>query len=229
MYNHTQTWIKFGFIIVLLLVSCGWPGVLATPTATTQREKWIIDLLENPPCQPPCWENITVGATTIGESVSILSNMDDVIISGPYKDDIYGQTTIYWEFPGNQSGGKAFTGADGSIIILLDLSLNRNQLLKPEEVINLYGNPDYILVRDCESVGLSLYCIVHLIYDRGLALELFLQSKQNKIEISSDTNVESIWFFPHGLQGYENVLSENQLDIPASLMKWEGYTKYKYP
>ncbi len=218
----------FGFLTLLFLISCGFPGSFTTSPTNTPREQWVTDWLDNPTCQPPCWENITVANTTIPELVSKLSNTDDIVLTGPYKNDISKQTTVYWEFPDNKSGGQAITGYNNSIIILMNLSVNQNQNLRISEVIKVYGDPNYVLVRECNSGFLSLLCTVHLIFNKGLALELLLSSNHDKVDISEDSTVGRIWFFPPGIQGYESVLSKTLLNIQASVIKWEGYKEYTY-
>ncbi len=170
-----------------------------------------------------------MGTTTIEEAVGILSNMAGVKIDGPYKDESYNQRTVYWEFPNYQSGGKAWTGGNGSLIITMDLALDYGQKLDLREVIEKYGFPDYILVRECRGEFIRRLCIVNLIYDEGLALELFIEEKHGKVDISPDSEILDIQFFQPGIKSYIRDMSESELDISKSIMKWDGYMKYEHP
>jgi hypothetical protein len=218
----------FTIIIALALTSCTSPGAIPTPTQIIPHEQWITDWLDHPACQPPCWENITVGTTTITETASILSNMPGVNPSTS-KNDTGNGSTIWWEFPGYRSAGGAYTDENGSIIVKLLLSIDPSQLVRVEEVFQVYGSPGYLLVRGCGSSGSGPFCAVHLIYNQGMALEILIPTNPGKFAVSPDSLVNRIWFFPPGIQGYEDVFGADQLNIQASIQNWEGYTEYSNP
>jgi hypothetical protein len=202
--------------------------ILKTPTPTIPREPWLQKWLNNPTCQPPCWENITAGSTTFDEAVNILNNLPDVVPDGPLKSEYGNQYSIWWEFSENNSGGELLTGANSPRVMLIDLALDSNQILTTNEIIQIYGEPDHVLVRECAP---NLHCTVHLIYDEGFAVSLFLKSRNGSISIASDSVITDIWFFPPGIDSYIKALpiDSERINIAASLMEWEGFTKYKYP
>jgi hypothetical protein len=215
--------------IALGLTSCTSPGAILTPTQIIPHEQWITDWLDHPTCQPPCWENITVGTTTITETASILSNMPGVINPSTSKNDTGNGSTIWWEFPGNGSAGGAYTDENGAVIVKLLLSMNPSQMVRADEVLQAYGPPGYLLVRGCAGSGSQAFCTVHLIYEHGMALELFVRAEPGKVDVTPDSPVNRIWFFPPGIQGYEDEFGADQLNIHASIKNWEGYTEYSYP
>jgi len=211
---------------VLLLLSCALP--VKNPMVNIPREQWITDWLEHPTCQPPCWENITVGTTTITETTSILSNMPGVTTPGPVRNYMGNGRHIMWDFTGSQSGAKALTNEGGSVIDRMYLALDPNQIVRLEEVIQAYGSPDYVLVVGCYNGNWELQCTVHLIYNKGLALELAIQTRHDKVDIAPGSHIDLIQFFPSGIQGYEDILASTMLNFSEALIKWEGYTEYTY-
>ena len=108
MFNHIQPWMIFASFIVLWLASCRLLSRESpTPITIPPREQWITNWLEHPTCQSPCWENITVGTTTITETASILSNLPGVTTPGPVRNYMGNGRHIMWDFTGSQSGAKA--------------------------------------------------------------------------------------------------------------------------
>jgi len=225
MSKYIRPWLIFASLLVLWLASCDLIRQTPTPAANTPREQWITDWLDEPICQPPCWENITPGTTTMTEAASILNNLTGVITLGPLFSDIRNRDEISWEFPHSQSGGSSYTEGNSSIIVNMRLSIDLDQLLKVEEVIQVYSFPDHVLARSCTGRN----CVVHLIYDNGMTLELYLRTKNDYFEIAEDSRVYRIWFLLPGVQGYVDTMSAYQLDIIASLIDWEGYREYKIP
>lgn len=217
-----------GFTVVIVS-SCVLNRNLPTPTDRVPREEWITDWLENPVCQPPCWENIIVGTSTITESINILNRMAGIYITGPLKNDINNTTTISWEYQNSQSVGGVETGKKGDIVTQLHISIDQNQKVSLGEIIHRYGYPDFILLRRCHGFAIDFSCQNDLIYEKGLALGLILPIKHNKFEITVDSDVDSIKLFTNGILGYEDEYGWYGLNIQESLRSWNGYTKYDYP
>ncbi len=211
-------------LVVLWLSSCVLARTPSTPTEVVPREQWITYWLEQPNCQLPCWENITPGTTTITETTGILSNVPGIEI-GPERNNNRGGRAINWWVPYSNSGGGAGTEENGSTIAEMDFQFDYRQLVMLEEVINVYGSPDYIFIRNC-GTGWKRFCTVHLLYDKGMVLELFLQSIDGKVEVSSNSRVELISFFLNGLQGYKEYFYFIGMNIPRDLIEWEGYAEY---
>ena len=222
-------WSIFTIALALILTACATPGANSTPTPDIQHEQWITDWLDHPACQPPCWQNITVGSTTITETASLLGNLTGVVISGPSKNATGNGSTLWWEFPGSGSTGGAFTDENGAVIVKLLLSMDPSQMLRADEVLQVYGPPAYLMVRGCAGTGSQAFCTVHLIYEQGMALELFVLAGPGTVDVTPDSPVNRIWFFPPGIQAYEAEIGMDQLNVHSFLVEWVGYSEYTYP
>ena len=223
-----------GLILLILVVvsSCRIPfDLLSTPTPVP-RNAWLTEWLEDPVCQPPCFMEIIPGVTTITETLQILSARPDVqITSGPLVD-IDGTTKeLSWDFttPTQYDGARMITDEEGKTISIIDMGPGLHQSLTVADVITHYGPPESVYHADCRGRE----CVVHLVYlSSGMVLETFLPAKVDKnykhsVDISAETLVGEIWFFPPGEDGYRGAFGFWADYLSESQLQWEGYTTYK--
>jgi hypothetical protein len=123
-----QRFLSLFFSAIFLLCGCGaqsQPGSPATPqgaspaatgtslmsTASIMQQQW----LEKKTCQPPCWEDIVPGTTTISETLRILQEnpriMDVTFGQGPRSSD------ITWKWDDKDPGGMIIVSNPASKVI----------------------------------------------------------------------------------------------------------------
>ena len=131
------------FCIVLLLIGCKGNEHIS------KHLPWVESWLNNPKCDPPCWEGIVPGVTTMEEGIEIASQLSGVAkVDGPYG------------IHNGQAIGILMKGCDeNSYIVLRDNKSEDNTIdsiflstscsednTTVKEVITTYGDPDYTWV-----------------------------------------------------------------------------------
>lgn len=136
------------FLTIVLLISCSNQAISPSQTPNsiqnnsnvppqinqkpvTKYERWFQGI----PCHLPCWENITVGSTTMTQAISILTNTKFLNLT------LYNDNNISWEWLEDGSRGAIqFTDKTTSYI---QISF-RNPPVKLREIITLIGEPSHI-------------------------------------------------------------------------------------
>lgn len=216
----------------LLLSSCN--GITIFPTATPEpRSTWIDKWLDDPTCQPPCWENLIPGETNISDGLEILSHIPGVKITWyPWYPSVIPteETQIMWDFANRGEGGVATTEKKGQEIATIALNISGTQFLPLKEVFSSYGFPSDVYVFDCRGEITAQACGVHLIYPKnGMALELLLRTtgeNDNQVTIEENARVGKIWLFPLGDNGYRGMLGTSSGDFSQNVVPWKGFGKY---
>ena len=214
-------------ILVFLLISCRFASYLGTPTPAA-RHQWIKKWLNDPTCQPPCWEHIIPGETSLLDAASIVSTIPDTkIILLPNMNTDDQKSQLQWQLDNSSDTGIADPDEKGKVIALLTLSLGSDQQLLFGEVISAYGQPSDVVLYDCQGEITRSSCVVHIVYpDLGMVLELFLRSVNKEgyhVDINSDANVSVIMFIPGGSNSYSETILHN-LNKPR--IGWKGYAEY---
>lgn len=175
--------------------------------------EWINTWLTSPLCNPPCWEGITPGITTIDQSYAILNNHRQIISIS--KDPNY--VTWYFE-PKNKSGaGLLFSeGLRNGTIEIISLTPEKGDLLLGD-VIGKFGEPDQVMFTGGDTSAILTY----LVYPKqGMALVLWLEAPY---VISSTSNIHGVNLF---IPGYD--FNGFNLTMVISQVKWAGYSRYDW-
>ena len=180
---------------------------------------WLTRWLTNPACQPPCWENITPGVTTIDEAVKIVYQLPGVEITWlpTMTGETEGEKSVQWEF-GPSGYGWVGTEAWQESVSEIHLGTGENPKLLLSEMLAAYGNPSAVVKGNCHGGVLSgATCIYSIVYkDWGMELDIGIQDYQ-KVDIQADTEVSGIYFYP---------LTGPRLYEPG--MAWSGYGQYDF-
>lgn len=210
----------------LLLISCGKSLLFHNQEP---RNDWLASWLSNPVCQPPCWENIIPGKTSLNEAVNILTNMDGVnILLFPIKDTTSEMRQMDWTFERIKDNAGIQTDKYGNLVS--KIYFNINQILTIEEVEKKFGFPSNVMLYDCRSENSRKTCEVHLVYrNASMVLELFLNDRGNadhKVMISPNSEIYRIDFLEGNENSYLNLIGKNSFNYPELLLNWKGYTNY---
>jgi hypothetical protein len=196
-----------------------------SPTPTPLPPAWFTAWLHDPVCQPPCWEGITPGMTTMTETVKILQSLPGVKIDdGPTRFSPHTDFQLEWSIPPT-GGGMAFASDNG----LINHFFVKDFLSTPlQKVIESYGLPDNVFITSCD-VG---FCVTNLIYmQTGMMVELFLdwdRAAESDVTITPDSEVRGIEFFVPGEKGFLDAFSQYSESFPRWSYPWIGYGKYAF-
>ncbi len=218
------------FIVIIAcgLASCRQFNILFKPTPYKHSE-WVTKWLYEPNCQPPCYEEMSPGKTTIEEALirinELVGTPNRTYFPGSPRDR---RKQISWQFENQSGGGSAKTDMDGEIIS--DITIQPGEGLGIAEIFSIYGPPDEVNIVGCFGELVRSDCVVHLIYSSiGMVLEISLPDggkEEYIVEIKPDSDVFRIIFFSPGNESYIRALG-----VFDYIEKWSGYTSYrlKYP
>jgi hypothetical protein len=221
------------FFLLGFLAGCN-ASQLATPTPTVQSSPTpkTDDLkqrfLKGIPCRPPCWGGITPGITTKDEALALLSKNDQVrnIKEFPYRNNI---ASISWNWTNFTSahpygGSLSYGRVTYDKEVVNQILLDEFPRIKFKEIIQAYGEPDYVnaVVRYDHHNAKYYYSTVILYPNQGFMMRN--SRLTGKAEISLETEFERLYLFPSGLEWYRKQDSE----ADKTLVKWEGFREWKY-
>ncbi len=211
-------------LAVLFLSSCAITDILRL-APTQSREQWISQWLENPACEPPCWEGITPGKDTLTEVTDKLKNNTGIDIYGPkYDEGDRFRNYIIYEYQNNHDGARVETDRNGSIINEITVGIDDQENVKLQEIIKKYGSPDYVLIMR----GHGGTCEISLVYKQGFSLIVMVPYFWEHCKVSPTSRVNSIKFFSLAIQDYANEYGHNGINTTATLEDWKGYKWYKF-
>jgi hypothetical protein len=224
------------FYVALFLSSTAACSLLpsASPTSTPQPlSAWTKKWLTHPSCQPPCWEGITPGVSTITDTLQIVRSMPGIKdLNGPLQYPNSNAQEVKWHFIDTlNEGGRAISDNEGHFLKSIALGFNKSLTLA--DVLPVYGPPSKLVFSDCRGDPIGSVCTIQLIYlSSGMLLNLYLPATHERentftAKITPDTEVHTIWFFPPGLEGYNSSFFP-PIDQPDRLMNWNGYSTYTY-
>lgn len=206
-------------ILIVWITSCN-NFTSATPINTNY---WWTLWLERPVCISPCWQNITPGTTSIKEATIILEKIPSVIITYEGK---YG---VSWVFEENKTDSGNISISPDGIVSSIRLGNSSDKDLYLETVISSYGEPAYLVLYDCRALENSgeAMCATALVYpDTGLLIVIFLEDvgdmNNYKINIQSDTIINSVILFQPGMKNFQNFPEFQE----HNLLEWNGYSTY---
>jgi hypothetical protein len=194
---------------------------------SSPKASWLIKFLESPTCQPPCWENIIPGETTISDAMDLLRIVPYVQNISPYYPKRTSSVHIEWEFVDNSENGRIHSTSDGKKVESIYFDIRENMSLSLGNMIGSYGSPSYMFI----SLEPDMcYCMTGLAYEaKGMVIYIHQLCKvQNSIggvsskliKLTEETSIYSIFLSsPHGESWYAI--------IPRFNIEWNGYGEYE--
>lgn len=209
-------------ILAVLFAACRSPG-----PPTPKYDGWVSSWLQNPTCRPPCWQSIAPGTTPITATVQVLRAIPGIEdVQGPLAG-LGGLPNVTWKFDNSQSGGL-IVGQENGIASTTVLSLDSNQHLALEEVLQAYGNPTHVLITQPNETT-RYYNVDVIQMQSGLLLGFFLRrSSETSVDVLPDVKVQTIQFFPPGLDSFTSISFRHQFSSPNALIPWRGYSTYEF-
>jgi hypothetical protein len=208
------------FILIAILLSsygCGDNLETNTPTLKPMWD-WIAAFLYDPPCDFPCWENITPGKTSMEDASRIVESRKDIEgFSGLNNSPLDDSTGFYWNFTNNEGRGYIESDQNGLFVNLIKFQYSH----EISYIIDKYGNPDKIFIISGRRIDSYEYYLLYT--EIGLRLEGGSYTENPYITITSRTGIISIVLTtPEGL--IENLQKFG--NYQDSLYEWNGYGEY---
>jgi hypothetical protein len=198
-----------------------------TPTATPTNE-WQTAWLKGIPCQPPCFENITPGKTTVDEAKQILPKNN--MITKIWTYEVGERSNLRWDWKYMNSNNVtttsyAFFGRAPNPSVISSIRPFFTAKVKLGDVIRAYGEPSYVnasVTPDYNNVNNPGAFHLTIIYqNKGIILDNY-RYFTSTIKISPDTTFNDVSFFdPND--------SEPLGSTTAKLItKWQGYLPFDF-
>lgn len=188
--------------MVLVVVACA-------PQPELRNDKLLQDtsFIDNDPCGPPCWRNITPGETNWQDALSIIE--DDSTLTDPdlrTSEDTAVEGAL-WGQEGGEDCCQMYT-EDGETVDVVILQTAPASTLG--EVIDEYGDPIYAIGENfTDDQG-----VFSLFYpDLQMVIYVFVEGEDNPLSETS----EVIGF------GYFSPARMDLLVLTNDLHIWEGY------
>jgi hypothetical protein len=201
----------YSVIVIAFAISSCNRATLEYSIGTTRNE-WLTNWLDHPTCQPPCWESIRPGKTSIADALVLLKQLPNLKITSS------NDSSIGWLQDGTDTG---WISGSNNTVSSIALQINRGEILLLSEINDIYGPPSNVRLFRC----LEGMCEVDLTYPGyGMILGLYLPNigiTSNEVSITSKTRVDSITLF----QDLETFI-ESPSDTGATFIDWQGYSKY---
>jgi hypothetical protein len=180
--------IKMKFFLRLLLSIC----LLAltscqkqTTESSTQPNN--LGLLEDFPCNAPCWQTITPGITSVDEVKNVLNN--SIYVKDYLEEKMDNEVKlIQWVSVTNSLNSISF--CKGKVFTLFFQISYKFYL---SELLAKYGFPDFVRVREAVPVE-ELMISFHIYYPaKGITANLLLPLKE--VEIKPDSQIQNIVYY----------------------------------
>lgn len=183
------------------------------------EQRWLKEWLEQPICEPPCWQSIIPGQTPITQAINLLGTFPFVTsLEGP-EENGWGNNFWKWSFVDSDGGGLLEYSKLGEVKTLM---LFIDEDLTLQDIIERYGQPTNIQSGGCHQHD----CYLWITYmEQGLALGTSLGIEQRnpiKVEPKPNSIVDRIYFFSPGRENYP-IVPGTPDDL---LLEWEGYITY---
>jgi hypothetical protein len=209
---------QFGLLLILGVACQNTLTNIPTQSVTPDAPyNWWNSWLIKPICQPPCWQNIIPGETTLDEAVNILENSPDLTVISK------SEYSVSWVFNQNKDEGGTLGAPDDGVVGTIWIGSASDKRLPVKTVVAFYNYPKYLKPDDCRE-GM---CTVLLIYpDQGMFLSVYVENTGNttapKFMVLPDTSVDRIYFFAPGIASFQE-LSFHNFDL---LLDWNEYREY---
>jgi hypothetical protein len=201
--NHNAR--AFLALTALLLASCA-------RMTTGPRNTWLTRWLGEPVCQPPCWERIRPGETSLSAAATLVEEMPEVTIA---RQDA---ASLSFLLNGADTG---YIESQAGTVIQIVLHPNASDALPVTDFVGAYGSPAEVRIRRC----VEGWCEVDLVYPaQGLIAGLLLPNTgigENRVRLFASLGVSQIILVQSTVVYESQALSDGPL-----VAAWKGYTDY---
>lgn len=193
------------------------------PTLSPQPD-WLVRWLNEPVCQPPCWENISPGKTSFKDALSIAKAISGTKLSYVGDDNIRLKSNQYDAY--NFALLLSRYGANTQVI---DLDTSHTSL-ELGEIVDRYGFPNEMIKYGHSSAEFSSVWIDLLYHDLGMVITFYAlpDDPWNRVSLSPNTSITSIQFYAPQLEYYFNESPEYGVNVSPAI-KLKGYGIYNVP
>lgn len=190
-----------------------------SPTLSPKPD-WLARWLNEPVCQPSCWEKITPGKTSFADALAIANT-----ISGA-KVSYVGDDNIRLNY---NKGFVLLLSREDANIQEMDLSIS-DASLELGEIVDRYGFPNEMIKYGLPSPEGSSVWIDLLYYDLGMVISFYASPDDpwNKVILGPDTSIALIKLYVPHLEYYFNEPPEYGVNFSPAI-KLNGYGSYDIP
>ena len=190
-----------------------------SPTLSPKPD-WLARWLNEPVCQPPCWEKITPGKTSFADALAIAKTASGFELGHIDNDSI--QLNY-------NKGFVLLLSREDANIQEMDLSIS-DALLELSEIVDRYGFPDEMIKYGLPSPEGSSVWIDLLYYDLGMVISFYASPDDpwNKVILGPDTSIALIKLYVPQLEYYFNEPPEHGVNFSPAI-KLNGYGNYDIP
>lgn len=195
---------------------------------SSPKASWLVKFLEEPTCQPPCWENIIPGETTISDAMDLLRNVPYVQNISPYYLKPTSSVHIEWNFAGTPDIGRIYSTRDGEKVENIFLNLSGSSSLLLGDMIESYGPPSSLFT---SLERQRCYCFTNIVYEHiGLSINFYhlcshfstgYGKYKIRIILAEETPIDGINLVPIGSE----LLTVN---LSKDGMAWNGFDEYEF-
>ncbi len=206
------------------------PELEQTPTMASLRPTppadWTTQWLRGYPCNPPCWEGIIPGQTTVTQTLELLQN-NPLVTRATVKVSklVPKQGYVFWDWFNDQPGGGAEFDALSSDKIIYAISPDFNESFELKDVISAYGEPTNVYAQAERNPDNSVSYSLRILYrDQGI---LLYQGGNSKPDLTPSMTFDQVLFFDPTPQTLSTVL-ENVTEHPEWLLPWQGIQDFGF-
>jgi hypothetical protein len=229
-YDRREKILHSIFLVIILftLSGCQTLSFIKTPTQEPFA-LWVTDLLINPVCQLPCWENITPGKTSWSDAYQIVKSRGDVtsIREPNVWDPMNSSYDFTWEFANQHGDGWISSDDSGKNVGFIDLKFSSNHL-ELNDLIEIYGAPDKLfIITEFVNISTDIFRIYLFYNDFATRYTTGYSSKNGILELTPqliiyDVHLSSREDHIRNLQNFAN-------NYEKYLVDWEGYGECAVP
>jgi hypothetical protein len=217
----------YGVMICFLFLGglCGCEPVNQIhPTPLSGNFPWVNRWLERSACDPPCWEGIIPGETTIYQiSKTTVNPENELTIYGPYlSQNVY---AINWLYPYQDKydyGVSMYTVSEDDMTIdeiRFDFE-GSGKVLTVGEITKNLGDPEQVGVY---TDGEVIHCVGALLYsEKSVYIQLGAQIKGDSYKLNENTGISRAFYLSK--TNWDETI--NELFNYNLIQPWKGYGKY---
>lgn len=169
MYEPIRLRVSTALVLLVLLVALSACGAFVPPFATPARPQpggtaisapvtpvvvdgqqasigWEYRWLQGIPCQPPCWEGVTPGLSTVTETVTLLRRSPIVARVERYQGLGF-EGLVYWWWTSGAEGGSAMAFGNRLTGHIQDIMPRYPSSFRLADIIRAFGEPSDVDTR----------------------------------------------------------------------------------
>ncbi len=210
-------------LLLTILVGCGAPKVnfptqpVIPPSQTLLPPTGVLlpigdgGLISGRPCQSPCFFGIRIGETPLNQVASSLKN------NGISPCSMPSSTTVFC----GENVTSIAIGSDPSTFIVDEIEYDPAVLITVEEIINKYGNPNFVRVT-LDGIPERPKISALLLWDSiKMRIDLLEIDEKGEQGIVIESTAEIQWVFFLDETSYSNLTTDEYAH------PWKGYGAYK--